>query len=610
MKLKKKDYPKIIGVGLVLVIALVVMGGGKMPFSSIFGGTNFLVKSISTSQVISNDNDIAGAWFWIDTTLGSGQVITGVVDPATFKAKSGYETQKQFKITANTQMEMIDYSIVNDARTIYSYSVSKMASCPTGTAYDIEMKLLGIFTVNHICVQKLPSGIKGHFNNPNINFATDVSVQVGTGTPITRKIGSQSTSATFTDSANNQIAIAQWAGSLVTGDAAPNQDNYVPYFRAKFFGDTEKWYVAMKDDYTEWIAREAAADSQLQQYVAHPSDFGCSGEDACVNIIKNLVAVPNAMSDKVLNSDYKIAATQQKLSETSLSSGAVRVYLNRNLNNPNILFKVRASSVGVIINTGMPDILSVSSSEFGSGETGIINVEVMNIGTSSATFSATFSGCDPFIPANSAQNVGFAAGETKNIILQVSHGAVNTDLTKTCTVKVSDFNNPTKYDTASVSVSMTAGKICVPDKYEPRGDCVWRCNAQGTDSSLIECCDKGLNYESGKAGSYDGYFCNTGNDVCATDVDCDDKNPDTLDRCEATLFGFGAKKCNHYQTGTCWTDSECNDDKIWTADTCEGAIQLVGKRGACKNDLDGMFVGGVVAALLVIMGGVYIAFKK
>ena len=571
-----------------IVMSIVVLAGGMLLISPYLMsiGQDFTVKSISTTKIISNDADVAGAFFMVDTILGGGQHIVGEVSQSDFKHMSGYETKQPLTIKADTQTEIIDYRIINDNRGIYKYTVTQMKTCPTSTAYKIPLtgRWMGIPIFNEfICVSKLQYATKGSFDNPSVSFDADITLKVG-AKEITEKIGSHSSSVSFIDNGNTH-ATAQWTGSLVTGDQAPNQDNYAPYFYSEFYGANNKWYVAKSLDYNEWMASETTTDSQLQQYVAHPDDFNCDSAEHCTRIIENLVDTPNWRMNKILNSDYKISTYADKINEESSTGSSVRVMLDRNINAPNILFRVKADWLGVNIPVSEPIIVSVSSTEFGSGEQGRINVQIENRGDVGATFTSTFYGCDPFMMAYSSPKTYIEAHNTGDVILFISSGVANYDSSKTCTVKVADFNKPSNYDTAQVSVSMTRAKVCTPNKYDVIGNCIWQCNSAGTRTDNIECCDYGIGYEMGKADSYDGFFCKDEPVIgdCVTDADCDDNNFDTIDMCETDIFGKSI--CKHYISGTCRTDTDCDDGNWLTIDKCDKSFigGVIGSNGKCSN---------------------------
>ena len=604
--MSKKNNSQNVIIGLVFLSFLLATGiyTGIIPMS-IFG-SDFTVTSISTSQVISNDQDVEGAWFLINTVLGGGQHITGVIDPSEFKRQSGYETEESLTLKADVKGEQIDYTINNEARSIYKYSISNRETCPTGTIYKILLHDTGwLFPEpdSYICVAKTTVATKGTFNNPSVGFDADLTLKVGVQS-ITKPVSNTQSSVSFMRSGET-LATAQWTGSLVSGDAVPNQDNFCPYFYSTFYGSPEIWYVAKSLDYNEWMASETTTDSQLQLYQSHPHDLTCDSKQACINIIENVISTPNWRADKILNSDYRLSDNQDKINPTSAGSSSVRVYLYRQINHPQILFKVRAKWVNVVIPVSEAIITDASCDTFTSGQQGIIKVTIKNIGNSDMTALTSFSGCEPFQQAYSSPKTPIGAGETETVLLHISSGASNVDLTKTCSVRVQDYNQPANFDTESVRVSMTTAYTCIPNKYEIKGLCIWQCNSVGSADAEIKCCEFGVDYEAGKAGSYDGWFCKGDPDVvleCEIDADCDDNNPDTLDRCEGVIWGLMGKECRHYMLGTCLTASECDDDNFLTKDSCVGSSKILNIRGACTHTPDYLLIfGSLIAAGFAIM---------
>lgn len=568
-------------------------------------GSDFTVTSISTSQIISNDQDVEGAWFLINTVLGGGQHITGEIDPAEFKRQSGYETQKTFTLKADVLGETLDYTIRNDARGIYSYVATHRDTCPAGTTYKIllhDTSWLFPMPDSYVCVTKVRNAVKGSFNNPSVGFDADLTLLVGSDV-IKKSISNHDSSVSFMKSGET-LATGQWQGSLVSGDPVPNQDLYVPYFYAEYFGSPDTWRVAKASNYDEWMASETVTDSQLQQYQQHPHDLSCDNQQHGLEIVNNLINEPNWRADKILNSDYKISDTFEKVNPTSANSGAIRVYLNRRINNPQILFKVRAKWVQVVIPVSKAIITDASCSEFTSGQQGIIKATIKNVGNSPMTASTSFSGCSPFEMAYSAPTTPLDAGQTKTVLLHISHGSSNQDLIKTCTVRVQDYNQPANYDTEPVTVRMSTAYTCIPNEYTIKGGtCIWRCNSAGTADVEVVCCPNGVGFEEGRAGSYDGWYCKGDPNLdCETDIDCNDNNPDTIDKCKPKLFGLLGKECRHYNIGSCLEDSECDDDVLWTKDSCVGSIKLINQRGTCRNTPDYILIfGGLLVSAIALM---------
>jgi hypothetical protein len=56
----------------------------------------------------------------------------------------------------------------------------------------------------------------------------------------------------------------------------------------------------------------------------------------------------------------------------------------------------------------------------------------------------------------------------------------------------------------------------------------------------------------------------------------------------------------------CLIDDQCNDDNFVTKDKCVGAVQILNLKGTCSHQIDPiLIVGGVVALIMLVLGGIY-----
>ena len=601
----------------IFILMFVLLVGGMLlvtPYLASIGGSGMTINSIQTTKIISNDADIAGAWFHVFTTLGGGQHMEGTVSPSQFKSESGYETEQTLKVEASTTAERVTYNIINDRKTLYKYTVSQMETCPTNVEFKIPLVFytLGFKTFDEfICVDKTYIGTKGSFTNPTVGFSSDLSVTVGSE-KITREISSTDSDVSstdsnvdFTDNFGNILAQASWSGSMMTGDQAPNQDNYVAYYASRYYLDTDKWHVAYKDDYTEWIASKSATDISLQEKIDF--FFECDSPEECTRFIENIVDNPNRKLTTIMNSDYKLTDDQNTINAGSLEGSSIRVTLDRQILNPTVTWKIKASKLGVVIPVSKPRILGVTSDEFGSGEYGKITVQVKNDGDVGAEFTSSFSGCSPFEMRYSAPRTYFEKGEIKYIDLFVSTGDANYDLFRVCTVRVQDSNKASNYNELGVDVSMTSAKICTLNTISIEGPCIYKCTDEKKQPVQQVCCDHGIGYDTDKADTYDGYYCKIEpSNECETDADCDDDIDWTKDWCETDFFG--KKSCVHKDVNVCRTDTDCDDDNWLTIDTCEKSIigGIVGSEGTCSffDIRPALAVLGIIALIigLIIVG--------
>ena len=117
--MKNKGKPLLIGILIVAAVLLVGLGGylysGDVA-NTVFG-QGFTVLSISPSQVISNDADLAAANFIVTTTLdGAGQSVVGRLSPTQFASETDisgtpYTPSYDFEFGAKNIKQSASYPI-------------------------------------------------------------------------------------------------------------------------------------------------------------------------------------------------------------------------------------------------------------------------------------------------------------------------------------------------------------------------------------------------------------------------------------------------------------------------------------------------------------------
>lgn len=473
--------------------------------------SGFTVTSISTSDVITKTTEPSRVYWIINTHFnGGGQYLTGTVNPQDVKALTGgrYYTRQPLQISAETAEEEVIYNVINEGVPIYKYEIQTLdglkdcplgvcyyyqsaPSCPSGTTWDIPMgsSFFG-YIKKRVCVTKMQAGVKGAYSNPTIGFNAKISVIVGS----TRKEkticsgstpGCEGSSVSFDD-----LGVASWTGSLVTGEPAPNQDNFVAIKSL----DSNEWTIARRSSYDAYIPVEGDTDGHLNEFVSlySASDFNDDAElESAIENIYATVSLANQKTDLLLSEDASFTSSPFTKDD---NTGKVVVTLERSLLSPNVVFRIRADWLGIVIPTGEPRILNINAVKVTSGEEGRVDVQVQNVGEAAGTFSAMLQDCEPFIQSSTSQTARktFQPNDIDTLQIFVSGGTLSEDLTKSCTVKVYDVNDPSIYTTSGVTLQLEKAKICAPGNMYAEGNTVKQCNSDGTAINIVETCDYGV----------------------------------------------------------------------------------------------------------------------
>ncbi|MEK6833097.1 MAG: hypothetical protein AABY32_03545 [Nanoarchaeota archaeon] len=465
----------------------------------------FTVTSVSTSSVVTKTTNPTTVYWIINTQLnGGGQSIAGTIDPSTIKSFMGGKlyTKQSLSINIDSVNENVFYDVINEGVPIYKYRLQTFDApqscalgicvitadpqlCPTGTNWNIPLgNSLFQFAKKRYCITKEQVGVKGVYNNPLIGF--NAKIKLGVGNLFKEKtICSASTSGCDGSSVSfDDVGVASWTGSLVTGEPAPNQDNFISIKRL----DSNRWQIARKSTFDSYLPQATVTDSQLTQFMTLFSGYDVIVGDQQIN---NLLTPVNQASDILLAEDTSF--TSSPFTKDS-NTGKVTITLQRSLTSPNIVFRIRADWIGIVIPSGTPKILKINADKFASGEQGNINVQVQNVGDVEGTFSATLINCEPFIQTTSAQSSRktIKAGDIDVIQILVSGGSISDDITKSCSVKVYDVNDPSSETTSSFSLELGEAKACVPEKTFADGNIIKKCNKEGTALELFKTCENGI----------------------------------------------------------------------------------------------------------------------
>lgn len=539
---------------LYIILGILLVGGLMATGLGLFTvfGEGFTVTSISTSRIISNQEDISDTWFLIDTVLdGGGQSIVGVINQNDFEQESGYETEYPLEISMSTVDETLDINIQNLNEPLYKYSMITVdrpnlftaPECPGGTEYEIEYYSWTGTLTHMICVDKVQVATKGRLSDAQVGFNADIGLEVGDD-EIIKTISNRDSSVSFYDG-NTLRATAQWTGNLMTGDQLPEYGDIVPVYWTDSAYNT-RWKLLYNDHINQYDNYLATTTSALRNWENNQVSVD-NWEQAVENVDAEIDTLNNYVDYTMKRTDVQITHQTEISNQYSSDDASVRLSLDRRFSNPNILFKVKADWVGVKIPVGEPQITGLNCDEWNSGEIGVIDVEIRNVGDTTSTFLIEIKNCDPIESryGTGTNRVTIEEGDTKTVPVQLSTGGYAQDLTRICTVRVYDYNYPENEDQDDVRCEMEEATACEEGRVWVDGDCIKEC--KDNEIVTVECCDHGVIYENGE------YKCDespTGKDEICDNLEDDDgdglidmEDPDCQEKsctelCDQEFSGF------------------------------------------------------------------------
>lgn len=565
-------------------------------FSNFVKSDGFTVSSISTSSVVTKDTDPATVYWIINTQFnGGGQSLTGTVSPDTVKGFMGSKlyTKQPLSITAQSANEQVFYDVINQGVPVYKYAVqtyngvqtclgicvytADAPSCPSGTTFDVPLGISSLFhhVIKRYCVTKTQVGVKGVYDNPTVGFNAKITLSVG-NTVSEKTICSGAVSNCDGSSVNfDQLGVATWTGSLVTGESAPNQNNFVAINKL----DANSWHIVKSSTFDSYSSFPPIADNTIQQFLTlFPNYQDIARGDAEIN---NAINPTNTAADTLLAEDTSFTSSQFS---KDANTGKVTVTLQRSLTSPNVVFRIRADYLGIVIPSGQPKITGVTAPTLKSGEDGTVSVQVQNIGDGAGTFSAMLVNCDPFIESTSAQTSRktLQPGDVDSIAILVNGGSNADGLSKACSVKVYDVNDPSKEADSTLTLTLEKPKVCEPGKITAEGNIIKKCSQDGTSDDTIQTCDSGVttdrngNWICAPSLSEQTQTQQNNSGSCSSDNDCPKYAACNLD----------SKQCFECTDLHC-----CQPGKIWSnqLQTCSNPMDSVGfpKDTSCQTGWPG-----------------------
>jgi hypothetical protein len=455
---------------------------------------------------------------------GGVNSILGTITPDQTKglAANGYTTQYPITISGGTVSQSAKYGIQNSQRqTIYTYTVSSTSGTPQyfgipplavltgystpsecpqgGTIWSIPVWIRtkwipfvnSDMLVGRVCIQQNIAGNEASLALNAVSFKARMTATVNgqtTNTDICSGTMDNGQPCQTSVQFDNGKIRAQWTGNLVTGNYPPEAKDYVAIWKIR----EPYWRIASFNTYNggsdSYVQKQNLAYSTFQTLVSDstkdyrfapcnldnaPTSAQNSAEaygtwriDCITNYVNNMVSPVNVISNSLLTSTFQITSGQKYVQDSGSpdsGEGHFEVPLQQNfVSNPNILFTVAADWIGVVIPQGKPSIEGVvlEGGSFDSGNTGVLDIVVKNVGDAADNFVAGLSSCQGVTNVyNQGSGTAIEPGykQTIKVYIQSTGGAKTLD--QDCTVKVT-AQNSAESATASVRVKMTTPVTC------------------------------------------------------------------------------------------------------------------------------------------------------
>lgn len=465
----------------------------KWVITTVFnGGGQSLVATLSNTSI--NYRDSQGRLITSNYPLQ----ISGITNPETaIYTISNNQPEPIYEFYSRTYVGTYNYGYFGGS------SGTTAPQCPTPyyLSYVLNKTITTgpyTITVARICVYEQQIAAEYPISLADTQFSSVLTLNAN-GQQETLNLNSNETSAISQD----QLVQAQWVGSLVTGTQAPTGSQSVAISNLQ----NNQWGIQNINEYSgtqgyaSFIPTPATFANIGSSCTFTPTTYSPDNNSVelanfanCMNITaQNDYSINNQHASQLLGPTQPIqgyTATQTNYNRgtafaISLGSGTFTT-------NPEIIFTLSGSFVGVVIPVGKPKILSVSTTPFTSGSTGTIKISVQNIGDAQGSFYPTLSNCQGVSPVQSSINYQVQPGQSQQINLSIITSGINQVLNQQCTVTVTDYNGGGS-DTAQVNVVSKSANQCTPNSQILQGQSYCPCLNQsgvwkpGTGTACTTC---------------------------------------------------------------------------------------------------------------------------
>src|SRR3989344_2911189 len=458
------------------------------------------VTSVSPVNIIKNGDSVSGE-ILVDTTInGGGQSFMATLNPQDVRNFQNYGSDKPYpansiQLEVTSFKEYVFYNIVNNNPLgVYEYQKENLY-CPTnwlgacsenapscsGAEWEFYDETSFGNIRERVCIKKEQIAILGDFGSSVIKFNSNVKVSSGTKTQ-SKTISSGNEGQNSIDL--GEAGMATWTGSKISGVSIPSVNSYLPLLQ----DGSSNWKVISNQKKLDY----ESAKNDIENFLSINNNQEFSSSD---------IAVKNTELDiKLSNTNNKKNSLVNDVSSLDYSYSAnggqegVIIDLTNRVTLPEVLFRLKASWIGIVIPSGQPRITNVNADKFFSGQTGTIEVVVENVVEANGVFSVRLINCEPFIvPETSiSSRTNVAKGSKETIGIPISSGTLSEEYSKSCSIEIYDVNEPSHKDSAPLTLELGTAKICEPNKVFVDGNIIKKCDSKGKNIEILKECPEGV----------------------------------------------------------------------------------------------------------------------
>lgn len=478
---------------LIGIIAIAVFSSSSR--LSLISGESPL--SLTKAQFSSNgygDLFNGEVWIYTFTTGGLSAQMNGYVSPSTAESVSvdGNTPKKSFTLNTVVNGQQCNYDLTpdNNADPIYEIQVigsasaqselsCKASSTAQATCGTSKVPLVGLwapeFLRQYSCLYAcgIPKTAQiSKFNSPDYNIDFFIVSKIQGQDDESKEFNTQTGSvAGFLDNSKKDIYV-QWNGNLDTGRTCPSENAGLAMYTTAWHSLDSSLYDSYKNQLDILQQPIGLNQDEFRALIALTTE-------------KGQIALESADTVNFGKEYIYDSGSPTWYSRTDLTSGRLSIEVNGALQIPLITAYIDADNyegLGFNVPVGLPRITSTSTSCFDSGSSGIVDVDITNIGDAGETFDGTITCTNPIFNPTNVRDFFLTPGEQGTMRFGVS--ATSTEKVEgECTVAVSGTENS---DSATVTLCVDNANLarCIP------GDVFC------ADGNVVQCNDDRITWEN------------------------------------------------------------------------------------------------------------------
>ncbi len=446
---------------LVLILGGIILAQQGFPFI-----TGWTTLSLTQADFQSSSDFFTGkTWILYVSQGGMGQYAEGTLTKSEIGSKSGTQPQNDLKLSIDFSEQSCEYPLRVDynLQKIKKYEIMEwgctLFNSDKATENCGEWDYAGKYSLSFTCFCLKPSSAYtiSRLENPNVHTTSVISAE-------TRGLKEQKTFDTRREIRGylgNNVYV-KWDGYKIGTTPCSDQS---PYLGTYFNG---QWKLISQANYNIYTDQLNSLKTLIGSGIK--KDF----LETQVNILN--VDANQALQQSGFGSISNPTRMDNAIVVRDVSGGFVAI--------PTWVFYVNAEWIGIVQPVGRPSITGVRTDAFRTGEEGIVEVTVKNIGTQAENFDVSVECPLPFNSSGVITNNVYPNSDYTFRVPIYAQASERTSRTCTAYARGVEFTDSRTF-TATVDPQI----VCQPNTWVCEENTAKQCNSAGSGLVVMERCE-------------------------------------------------------------------------------------------------------------------------